>query len=67
MLQKLFFHSAEGSYKLAVEVDSAGRAVVDTTTMERAELKRDQILAHGKDWRIARCRGSMWATIEPAE
>ena len=35
-------------------------------TFERAELKRDQISAFGRDWRIARCEGSMSAIIEPA-
>ncbi len=65
MVQRLFAKSAERAFELAKEVDSAGRTVVDTTTMERAELKRDQILAFGKDWRIPRCAGSMSATIEP--
>ena len=37
-----------------------------TTSLERAELKRDQISAFGRDWRIPRCEGSMTATIEPA-
>ena len=40
--------------------------IVDTTTLERAELKRDQIRAFGRDWRIARCEGSMTSVIEPA-
>jgi ATP-dependent Clp protease adaptor protein ClpS len=51
---------------MACEVDSAGRVVVDTTSKERAELKRDQIHAFGADWRIERCHGSMSAEIEPA-
>ena len=66
MLVKLFGHSMERAYQMAVEVDRAGRVVVDTTTKERAELKRDQIHAYGADWRIAHCRGSMSATVEPA-
>ncbi len=36
-----------------------------TTTMEHAELKRDQIHSFGKDELIPRCKGSMSATIEP--
>jgi ATP-dependent Clp protease adaptor protein ClpS len=36
-----------------------------TTTKEHAELKRDQIHAYGRDGLIERCKGSMWATIEP--
>ena len=66
MLRKLFGHSVEEAFKLACEVDEMGRVVVDTTTLERAEFKRDQILSFGRDWRIARCEGSMTAIIEPA-
>ena len=47
--------------------DTAGRVIVDTTSRERAELKRDQIHAYGKDWRIPRCKGSMSSLIEQAE
>jgi ATP-dependent Clp protease adaptor protein ClpS len=39
--------------------------ILDTTTLERAEFKRDQIHAFGRDWRIGRCEGSMSAAIEP--
>ncbi len=66
MLQKLFGHPPERGYQMAVEVHTKGRVVVDTTTLERAELKRDQIHAYGPDPRIARCKGSMSAEIEPA-
>ena len=66
MLRSLFGHTIEQAFRLAVEVDTTGRTVVDTTTMERAELKRDQIHAWGRDRRLRRCAGSMSATIEPA-
>ncbi len=66
MLRKLFGFSPERSYQLAEQVDEGGRVVLDTTTLERAEFKRDQIHAFGRDWRIERCVGSMSATIEPA-
>jgi ATP-dependent Clp protease adaptor protein ClpS len=66
MLARLFGHSPARGYQLACEVDTAGRAVVDTTTFERAELKRDQIHAYGADHRIKTCKGSMSAVIEPA-
>ena len=66
MLRKLFGYTTEQSFQLASEVDHQGRVVVDTTSMERAELKRDQIQAFGRDWRIPRCTGSMRADIEPA-
>ncbi|MEZ4701680.1 MAG: ATP-dependent Clp protease adaptor ClpS [Rhodothermales bacterium] len=67
MLMKLFGHSQEKAYRMACDVDRQGRVVVDTTTKERAELKRDQIHSYGADWRIAHCRGSMSAIVEPAE
>lgn len=66
MLQQLFGHPPEKGYQLAKEVDTSGRVIVLTTTMEHAELKRDQIHAFGPDPLIARCKGSMSATIEPA-
>ena len=66
MLMKLFAHSRERAFLMACEVDGAGRVIVDTTTKERAELKRDQIHAYGRDWRIPRCKGSMSAVVEPA-
>lgn len=67
MLMKLFGHSVETAFQMAVEVDTAGRVVVETTSRERAEFKQEQIHAYGADWRIPHCKGSMSATIEPAE
>ena len=65
MMKKVFSHSQEKGFKIAKEVDSQGKAICLTTTMELAELRRDQIHAYGKDKSIARCQGSMSATIEP--
>ena len=67
MMRKLFGHPIEKAYEIASNVDTAGRAVCLTTTMEHAELKRDQIHAFGADARLARCQGAMSATIEPIE
>jgi ATP-dependent Clp protease adaptor protein ClpS len=67
MLQRIFGHPPERGYKMAVEVHTRGRVIVDTTSKERAELKRDQIHAFGADPWIERCQGSMSATIEAAE
>ena len=67
MLKTLFGHPEPLGQKMATEVDTRGRVIVDTTTRERAELKRDQIHAFGPDPRIPRCQGSMSAAIEPAE
>jgi ATP-dependent Clp protease adaptor protein ClpS len=67
MLRALFGHPEEKGYQLAKEVDKTGRVIVLTTHREKAELKRDQIHAYGADKRIAKCKGSMSAIIEPAE
>ena len=66
MLGKLFGHGLETAFQMAREVDATGRVIVDTTALERAELKRDQIHAYGRDWRLERSQGSMSATLEPA-
>jgi ATP-dependent Clp protease adaptor protein ClpS len=66
MLRVVFGYEPERGYQLAREVDSQGRVIVLTTHKERAELKRDQIHAYGKDTRISHCRGSMSALIEAA-
>lgn len=67
MLQTLFGHPPETGFEMAREVDTKGRVIVDTTSLERAELKQDQIHAFGPDPLIPRCQGSMTAVIEPAE
>lgn len=67
MLQTLFGHPQERGMQMAMEVHKQGRVIVDTTTKERAELKRDQIHAFGPDPFIPRCKGSMSASIEPSE
>jgi ATP-dependent Clp protease adaptor protein ClpS len=67
MLHELFGHTKEQCHQMAVTVDTQGKVVVLTTTKEHAELKRDQILAYGKDDLIRGCKGSMHATIESAE
>jgi len=66
MLGRLFGIVPEQAFQLAREVDTSGRVIIDTTTLERAELKRDQIHSFGRDWRIARCKGSMTSLIEAA-
>ncbi len=65
MMQVLFAHPVEKAFQIAETVDARGRAICLTTTLEHAELKRDQIHSYGKDSLIARCAGSMSASIEP--
>jgi ATP-dependent Clp protease adaptor protein ClpS len=66
MMQRLFGHPVERGHQIAVEVHTKGRVIVDTTSKERAELKRDQIHAFGPDPLSAKSQGSMSASIEPA-
>lgn len=66
MLGEVFGHAPIKALQMAQEVDSRGRVVCDTTTLERAELKRDQIHAYGADWRLERSAGSMTAILEQA-
>ena len=65
MLMELFGFPPEKGFQLAEEVDASGQVILMTTTLEHAELKRDQIHAYGKDNQIDACCGSMWSTIEP--
>lgn len=67
MLGKIFGHTTHKAFRLAREVDTSGRVIVETTTFERAEFKRDQIHGYGPDRRMERCKGSMSAAIEPTE
>jgi ATP-dependent Clp protease adaptor protein ClpS len=66
MLKELFGHPVEKGFRMAEEVDRTGRCVILTTSLEHAELKRDQIHAYGPDPLLERCQGSMTAVIEPA-
>jgi len=65
MMMRLFGHTLERGYEIAKTVDTQGKAIVLTTTLEHAELKRDQIHAFGRDKQIEGCAGAMYATIEP--
>ena len=67
MLKRIFGHPREKGYEMALEVDATGRVIVATTNLEQAELKRDQIQSFGPDPLIPRCKGSMSATVEPAQ
>ena len=67
MLQVLFGFPREKGYQHAENIDQNGRTILLTTTLEHAELKRDQIHAFGPDRRIRNCVGSMTSMIEPAQ
>jgi ATP-dependent Clp protease adaptor protein ClpS len=67
MLIDIFGHTMRKAYEMACEVDAKKRVIVDTTHKERAEHKKQQIESYGADWRMPNCKGSMSATIEPAD
>ena len=67
MLKAVFGYPIERGFQLAREVDSSGRVILLTTTLEHAELKRDQVHAFGADPLLERSRGSMTAVLEPVE
>jgi ATP-dependent Clp protease adaptor protein ClpS len=67
MLGKLFRIDPQRAYEMACEVDRSGRVIVQTTVLERAEFKRDQIRGYGPDWRLDYSPGSMQAVLEPAK
>lgn len=66
MICELFRKPAVRALEHAVEVDKTGRTILETTHLERAELKRDQIKGYGGDWRLGSIT-SMHAVIEQAE
>jgi ATP-dependent Clp protease adaptor protein ClpS len=67
MLSSVFGYNPTRGFSMAHQLNPQGRVIVLTTHKELAELKRDQIHAFGKDWRLERCVGSMSAVIEPAQ
>jgi ATP-dependent Clp protease adaptor protein ClpS len=65
MMQELFAHPLTTGFELAETVHNRGKAIVLTTTLEHAELKRDQIRAYGSGDAKLLSKGSMYASIEP--
>src|SRR5262249_12223371 len=53
LLVKIFRHSLPTAQELTWRIHSTGRAIVYTTHKEKAELKRDQVLAWGPDPRMS--------------
>lgn len=64
MLQALFGYPPERGYQLAREVDHSGRAIIYTSSLAQAELKRDQILGYGPDPLLNESTGPLIATLE---
>jgi ATP-dependent Clp protease adaptor protein ClpS len=66
LLTKIFRHSLTTAQELTLRIHTTGRAVVYTTHKEKAELKRDQVLAWGPDPRMSISKGPLGCYIEPA-
>ena len=66
MLYTVFGYPVEKGFQLAREVDTRGKAIVFTSSLEQAELKRDQILGFGPDPLLETSEGSIIATLEKA-
>jgi len=64
MLNTIFGYPVEKGFQLAREVDTRGRAIVFTSTLEKAEIKRDKILGFGPDPLLEQSKGSIIATLE---
>jgi ATP-dependent Clp protease adaptor protein ClpS len=64
MLQTLFGYPARKGLMLASEVHVNGRAIVFTSSLNEAEVKRDQILSFGPDILCADSSGPLIATLE---
>jgi ATP-dependent Clp protease adaptor protein ClpS len=67
LLTKLFRHALPTAQALTWQIHTSGRAIVYTTHKEKAELKRDQVLAYGADPRMSVSKGPLGCYIEPAE
>ena len=66
LLTKLFAHPLATAKDLTWRIHTTGRAIVYTTHREKAELKREQILAYGPDPRMSISKGPLGCYIEPA-
>lgn len=67
MLAAIFGYDFPVAYKMACTVDEHGKVIVATCHKELAELRVEQIESHGPDPRMPESKGSMRASMEPAE
>ncbi|MDR0871506.1 MAG: ATP-dependent Clp protease adaptor ClpS [Planctomycetaceae bacterium] len=66
MLGELFGYPAERGLQLAWQVHTAGKAIIFSSSLEQAEIKRDKVLAFGADPLMPKCSGPLAATLERA-
>ena len=67
MLMNIFGQDEPTDFRMACEVDRAGRVIVATVHKELAELRVEQIHEYGADPYSQNSKGSMRASMEPAE
>ena len=67
MLMSIFSYSETKAFLMACEVDENGRVIVATVHKELAELRVEQIHEFGADPYSKDSKGSMRASMEPAE
>lgn len=67
MMMVLFAMTAREGFDVAYEVDNIGQAKVMTCPHEEALEACRKITSYGADHRMANSKGSMSATIEPAD
>ncbi|MFO0909632.1 MAG: ATP-dependent Clp protease adaptor ClpS [Isosphaeraceae bacterium] len=65
LLTSLFRHELNRAIELTWQIHLVGEAVVCTCHKERAELKRDQVLAAGADPLLGTSTGPLPCLIEP--
>ena len=66
MLQAVFGFSYATAMAHTMEAHTTGSSIVLTSGLTEAEKTRDQIHAHGPDWRMPNSRGAVTALVEPA-
>ncbi len=64
MLGRVCGHATPKAMRMAREVDTKGRVIVFTGHKELAELKREQIIGFGQDFRIASSKCGMAAVLQ---
>jgi ATP-dependent Clp protease adaptor protein ClpS len=66
LAQEVFGHNEDQAWVIARTVDTEKRAILMTTHRELAELKREQVLAFGRDPLMTASKGPMGVVLEPA-
>lgn len=67
MIMNIFNYEEARAFLMACEVDAKGRVILATVHKELAELRVEQIHEYGPDPYSKESKGSMKASMEPAE